>query len=117
MHIIYVDAEKTALDNFRCTVKNYKEVTSLQMFVNADEALKWMENNPVDVAFMDTEIGEIYGIELARQLRTINQNINIIFITANTQYALEAFGVDALGYVLKPYSEEDIKKELPTVGR
>ena len=117
MHIIYVDAEKTALDNFRCTVENYKEVTSLQMFVNADEALKWMENNPVDVAFMDTEIGEIYGIELARRLRTINQNINIIFITANTQYALEAFGVDALGYVLKPYSEEDIKKELEKASR
>ena len=117
MHVIYVDAEKSALDSFRKIVENVKGVTSLHLFVAAKEALEWTKDNPVDVAFLDTEIGETQGTELAKQLKKINNNICVIFLTAHTQYAIDAFKIDALGYVLKPYSEADIKKELEKAFR
>lgn len=117
MHVIYVDADESALNHFRQTVKDYREITSLQLFSAAGDAVKWMENHPVDVAFLDTEIGGVQGPELARQLKEIDKNIRIVFVTAHTQYALEAFGVDAIGYVLKPYSGEHIKNELEKASR
>lgn len=117
MHVIYVDAEEGALAHFRQTVVEHGEVTSLQLFCATKDAVKWMEEHPVDVAFLDTEIGGVHGTELARQLKEIDENVRIVFVTAHTQYALEAFGVDAIGYVLKPYSGKDIKKELEKAYR
>lgn len=117
LHVIYVDAEKTEWKHFQQTAEKYKEITSFQLFLSAKEALEWIESNPVDVAFLETEIGEEKGIELARQLKEFNPNICVVFVTAHAQYALEAFGIDAIGYVLKPYSEESIAKELKKVSK
>lgn len=52
------------------------------------------------------------GIELAKRLKEIDRNIRIVFVTAFDQYALQAFGVEAIGYLLKPYSREDVESEL-----
>ncbi|MGN0432674.1 MAG: response regulator [Lachnospiraceae bacterium] len=112
MHIIYVDDEMPALDNFRLTVKDFPEIDSLHLFRKGEEALKWAEQNPVDTAFLDMEMQGIHGLELAKRLKKIDPNIRIIFVTAYDQYALKAFGVDAIGYVLKPYSRAEICKEL-----
>lgn len=117
MHVIYVDAEKTEWDQFQQIIEKFSEVTSLHLFLDTKEVLEWIESNPVDVAFLDTEIGDEKGIELARQLKEINTKICIVFVTAHTQYALEAFDVDAIGYVLKPYFEKDIEKEWKKVSK
>lgn len=112
MRVICVDDEKPALDNFRLTVKNCPEIQSLQLFQEGKEALRWMEKNPVDAAFLDMEMRDMNGIELAEKMKKINKNIRIIFITAHDRYALQAFGVDAIGYVMKPYTKQEIQKEL-----
>jgi len=112
MHVIYVDDEKPALDNFRLTVASFLEITSLNMFQDGEEALNWTKNNIVDVAFLDMEMPGLHGLGLALRLREISPNIRIIFVTAYSQYAMDAWGTDAIGYVLKPYSASDIKKEL-----
>ena len=112
MKIIYVDDEKILLENFRLTVQGLNGVDSLDTFSDSKEALAWAENNPVDVAFLDIEMPFINGIELAKSLKQIDENIRIIFVTAYEQYALQAFGVDAVGYLMKPYLREDIEKEL-----
>lgn len=89
-----------------------KEVEKFNLFSSAKDALKWAEHNPVDTAFLDMTMPQMKGIELAKRLKQIDQNIRIIFVTAYDQYALDAFRVDALGYLLKPFSKEEIKKEL-----
>lgn len=112
MRVIYVDDEKILLENFRLTVKGFPEIESLETFGKSEQALAWAEKNPVDVAFLDIEMPFMNGIELAKRLKQIDRNIQIVFVTAFGQYALEAFGVDAMGYLLKPYAGEDIQKEL-----
>lgn len=112
MHIIYVDDEKPALDNFRLTVESFSDIESLNLFQDGEEALKWVREQKVDVAFLDMETSGIHGLELAKRLKDIDSGIRIIFVTAHSQFALEAFGVDAIGYVLKPYSSGEIRKEL-----
>lgn len=112
MNVIYVDDEKLQLTNFRLTVEELPGVDSLETFGESKEALVWAQNHPVDLAFLDIEMPEMNGIELARRLKNINENICIVFVTAYEQYALQAYGVDAIGYLLKPYLSEDIEKHL-----
>ena len=53
MHIIYVDDERPARDNFRLTVANILEISSLTLFQEGEDALKWAESHMVDMAFLD----------------------------------------------------------------
>ena len=112
MHVIYVDDERPALENFRFTAAKIEEIESLEMFQDGEEALEFVKNNTVDVAFLDMEMPGIHGLELAKKLKEYDAEIRIVFVTAYGQYALEAFSVDATGYLLKPYTISDIRKEL-----
>lgn len=112
MKVIYIDDELMQIKNFCLTTEKMKQIDSLEVFEKGQEALEWVKEHAIDVAFLDIEMPVMNGIELAKKLREINNNIRIIFVTAYAQYALDAFGVDAIGYLLKPYTSEDIEKQL-----
>lgn len=112
MHVIYVDDEKPAIDNFRLTVEHFSEIRTLHTFQDAEDALAFAKDHPVDAAFLDMEMPGIHGLGLAKRLKELDANLRVIFVTAFSQYALEAWGVDATGYLLKPYTAADIRKEL-----
>ena len=112
MHVIYVDDEQPALDNFRWTVAKFTDIDSLNLFQNGEAALEWTRQHVVDVAFVDMEMPGLHGLGLAAKLKEYNKNIRVVFVTAYSQYAMDAWGVGATGYVLKPYSSADIRKEL-----
>lgn len=112
MRIIYTDDEMPAIANFELTVASFPEIEELNTFLRGEDALEFAKNNIVDAAFLDMEMPGIHGLELARELKKINPNTRIIFVTAYSEYALDAWGVDATGYLLKPYTQSDIKKEL-----
>lgn len=112
MHVIYADDEIPAINNFRLTVENFPEIKELHTFQSGEEALEYAKSNTVDAAFLDMEMPGIHGLELAKALKAHDSEIRIIFVTAFGQYALDAFGVDATGYLLKPYTAADIRKEL-----
>lgn len=112
MYVIYVDDEQPALDNFKWTVAKIEEIKSLKLFQSGEQALVWSKKHKVDVAFLDMEMPELHGIALARKLQEIKPDIRIVFVTAFSQYAMDAWNVDASGYILKPYAEADIRKEL-----
>ena len=117
MNIICVDDEQPALDNFRLTVKDFAEIKSLKLFSKGEEALAYVREYSVDVAFLDMEMQSMHGMELARKIKEAVPEVFIIFVTAFEQYALQAFGVDAIGYLLKPYTREEVRKELEKVSR
>lgn len=112
MNVIYVDDERPAIDNFRFTVVNFNEIESLHTFQTGEEALEFAKHNTIDVAFLDMKMPGIHGLGLAKELKALDAEIRVVFVTAFDKYALEAFGVDAVGYVLKPYSAVDIRREL-----
>lgn len=112
MRVIYIDDERPNLDNFKFTTKDFTEIKSLDMFQSGEEALEFAKNNVVDVAFCDMEMPGLHGLALAAKLKEINSSIRVVFVTAYSQYAMDAWGVDATGYVLKPYLASDIKREL-----
>jgi two-component system, LytTR family, response regulator LytT len=71
---------------------------------NAIEALEIINNNPIDLIFLDIQMPELTGIELSR---VIGKDTRIIFTTAFNEYAIEGFKVNALDYLLKPFNYEE----------
>jgi len=112
MHIIYVDDELASSENFRLTVSGFEDVESLKLFDNGEQALEWARSHTVDMAFLETEMPGMNGLELARRLKELIRYIRIVFVTGHSRYALDAWRIDAAGYVLKPYDAQDIRKEL-----
>ena len=112
MHVIYVDDERPALDNFRLSVASFLEISRLELFQSGEDALEYARHHAVDAAFLDMEMPGLHGLALALKLREINPATRVVFVTAYSQYAMDAWGVDATGYILKPYIPSDIQKEL-----
>lgn len=116
MNVIYVDDETIQLENFRLTLDGLPGIDTLHLFSDSTEALSWAKSHPLDAAFLDIEMPKISGLELAKQLRALNRRTSIVFVTAYDQYALHAFDVRAVGYLLKPYTRADIAAELENIN-
>lgn len=70
-----------------------------------------------DVVFLDIQLSEGNGLELARKLLHVEKPPAVAFVTAYDEHALEAFGVDALDYVLKPFDEPRIRRTINKLNK
>ena len=117
MYVLAVDDEQIML----------KELTTelVQVFPNAEirgiqepqDALHWaaelaQDGKKLSYAFMDIQMRGMNGIALARQLKQLHPEMVLIFCTAHTEYAFDAMGMYAKGYLLKPVSAENIVRTL-----
>ena len=81
-------------------------------YTNPVKAFEENTDNKFDIAFLDIETPVINGVQLAKKLKSVNPHINIIFVTAYDNYALDAYKLHASGYITKPVNESKIKEEL-----
>ncbi len=117
MKILYVDDENLAVQNFKYVVKDIEAITKLQCCTNPMDAIDYVCTSKFDVAFLDIEMPVMRGIELGKRLLDIQPDLEIIYVTGYEDYALRAFQLGAIGYVLKPYEKEDIIKLLNKVKK
>lgn len=110
--VIIVDDEKKALERLERILSEEETLSLLASFTNPNEAIDYISTQEVDVAFVDIEMPEINGLELAEMIAERNPGIDVVFVTAYSQYALQAFQVHAVGYLLKPIEIEDIRKQM-----
>ena len=112
MKIIAADDEKMALRNLVKTIKEASPDSEIEEFSDPELLLEYVKNNPVDVAFLDIEMGTMTGIEVAKKLKVLYPKINIIFVTAYDKYMAQAIELRMSGYVTKPVNKEKILIEL-----
>ncbi|NLV57396.1 MAG: response regulator [Clostridiales bacterium] len=117
MRILYVDDEPLAIQKFELILSQLTGITDCHTCLLAEEALAYAGENLVDAAFLDIQLPGMNGLELAKALHGLNKNLHVFFVTAHDQYALEAFGVDALGYLLKPYGKDALGKAIDKARR
>ena len=80
---------------------------------SAKDALNLAMKSPLDVAFLDVEMpGEMNGLSLGKQLKNRYPKLNIIIITGYKEYAIDAYELDASGYLLKPITKETVAHQL-----
>jgi len=112
MKILLVDDEELQLIRLEKICKKIKPEDEYFIYTNPVKAFREVKDINIDIAFLDIEMPGYNGVEMAKRLIGINPQINIIFVTAYDDYAIDAYKLHASGYIMKPVSEEDIKKEL-----
>lgn len=112
MKILVADDEQLILEDLVNMIKKAKPDAEIHAFYDMNELLNFVETNKCDVAFLDIEMGVISGIEVAKKLKIMYPEINIIFVTGYNQYMHTAIKMRASGYLLKPATKDDIITEL-----
>ena len=112
MKILLVDDEELQLIRLEKICKKIRPEDEYFIYTNPVKAFREVKDIKIDIAFLDIEMPGYNGVEMAKRLIGINPQINIIFVTAYDDYAIDAYKLHASGYIMKPVSEEDIKKEL-----
>jgi len=112
MKVICVDDEKFVLADILETINEIPEIQEATGFRDVQEALKFLETNSIQIAFLDIDMPEMTGLELCKKIHEISPMTAVIFTTGYPQFALDAFKTHAIGYLLKPIKKEAIETEL-----
>ena len=107
INCIAIDDEPLALKQIEGYVKKTPFLQLAATFHSATEAKAFLSENSVDVVFTDINMSDCSGMQFVKELE--NPPI-IVFSTAYEEYAVESFRVDAIDYLLKPYSYQDFLK-------
>ena len=107
LNCIAVDDEPLALGLVCKFVAQTPFLNLVGRFPSALEALKAIHSEKIDLLFLDIQMPDLNGIELARVLGKGPETPRVIFTTAYNQFALEGYKVDALDYLLKPFNYEE----------
>ncbi len=110
--VILVDDEKIVLAGGIPTIQRVFPDANVTGFSRPSEALDYAKRTSIDLAILDIEMGKTSGLDLCRSLLQINQYTNVIFLTAYMDYSFDAWDTGACGFLLKPLSEEAIRKQL-----
>jgi DNA-binding LytR/AlgR family response regulator len=103
---LLVDDEAPARSELRYLLAAHPEVEVVGEAASAAEALKLATVMPYDVVFLDVEMPGLSGLEAARLVHGRPERPQLVFVTAHEQYAVQAFAVEALDYLLKPVEPE-----------
>ena len=111
LRALLVDDEQNNLDNLEFMLKHDCEgVMVVGKAHNAVEAREWLSKNTIDILFLDINMPGETGFDLLKSLP--NHNFKVIFVTAYSEYSLQAIKASAVDYLLKPYGISDLTSAL-----
>lgn len=112
MKIIIIDDEPNMIFALSKLLSAFKDINVVATFNKTNEIMDYSYLNDVDLVFLDIEIGKSSDIELAKQLREKQRNIEIVFTTSHSSYAIEAYHVFAFDYIVKPITKRRLEQML-----
>ncbi|HWQ30464.1 MAG TPA: DNA-binding response regulator, partial [Negativicutes bacterium] len=108
MNCIIVDDEYPSIQELSYFISNFSTIKILEKFDDSIKALEYVQKHTVDVIFLDINMPKLNGLAFSRVINTMSTKPVFVFISAYSEYAIEAFEVAAFDYILKPYSETRI---------
>ena len=115
MIAIAVDDEALMLGALVAAVEASPDITAVNKFSDCDAALEFVQENSVDIAFLDINMRGMGGLALAEKIRAVCPDCKIVFCTGYEEYAIPAFKLHASGYLMKPISAEDVQGEIDNI--
>jgi len=106
---IVVDDERLARNDLRLLLNNHKNIEVLGEASNGQDALDMIKDLEPDLVFLDIQMPGMNGFDV---LEHISSDIHVIFVTAFDEYALRAFEVNALDYLLKPVNADRLLQSI-----
>ncbi|MEK3788024.1 response regulator [Paenibacillus sp. FSL K6-1230] len=115
MKILIIDDEKLAIDFLERQLLHIPGIEIVGKYTDVHAGKEHVLQLDVDVLFLDISLPEINGLELAEQIAIHKPNISIVFVTAYNDYAVQAYELEALDYVVKPVSVERLTKTIERI--
>lgn len=112
---IVVEDEVPALNKMIKLLEASNQTMVVGKFTKALEALDFLRKNQVDAVFLDIEMPDMNGLEFSTRMLDIQEGAAIIFVTAYSKYAVEAFQLNALDYLMKPVSSSRLGETLKKI--
>jgi len=109
---IIIDDERLAREEVKRALSDYPEFVVLGEAANVDEAIVLIDKERPDLIFLDIHMPEKSGFDLLEELTVVPE---VVFTTAYDQYAVKAFEVNALDYLVKPLRDERFSKTIEKV--
>ena len=106
---IAIDDEPLALRQLQSYISRTPVLELAAMFTNALDARSFLDNEAVDLIFVDINMPDLNGLDFVRSL---TQKTLVIFTTAYSEYAVEGFRLDAVDYLLKPFGMNDFSRSV-----
>ncbi|MBX7171646.1 MAG: LytTR family DNA-binding domain-containing protein [Pyrinomonadaceae bacterium] len=111
---LIVDDEPIARDRVRRMLREENDIEIIGECGNGKEAVAFINEKKPDLVFLDIQMPEMTGFEALQEINP-NKTPAIIFVTAYDQYAIQAFDVHAIDYLLKPFNRERFKRAVDRV--
>ena len=111
-NVIMVDDRKLILTGGLPILEEVMPHATITGFTQALEAIEYAKSNCVALAFLDIELRNTSGLELCRELLEINPRTNVVYLTAYSEYALDAWSTGASGFMLKPITPDGVREQL-----
>ena len=115
MIAIAVDDEVLMLGALVAAVKASPDISEVNPFSSCEDALRFVKDNAVDIAFLDINMRGMGGLALAEKILSACPDCKIVFCTGHEEYAVSAFKLRASGYLMKPISAEEVQAEIDNV--
>ena len=115
-NIILVDDNVAIIPDSLFTLEKVIPNAVITGFNRPLEAIRYAEVNRIDLAILDIELGKASGLDLCHKLLEINPCTNVIYLTAYPDYALDAWGTDACGFMVKPLTTKEVCRQLKKLG-
>jgi DNA-binding LytR/AlgR family response regulator len=117
LRLLAVDDEEPALADLVRMLKASPAVAEVHAARSGDEALVALAERPLDALFLDVRMPGLHGLELARVLRQFERPPSVVFVSAYDDFAVRAFELEALDYLVKPVSRQRLDEAVDRVAR
>ena len=109
--VLLVDDEPLAREGLRMLLANDADIAGIQDAKNGPEAVEAIRDFRPDLVFLDVQMPEMDGFRVVQEIGPADMPA-VVFVTAHDQYAIQAFEINAIDYLLKPVTEERFQKAL-----
>lgn len=114
---LIVDDEPLMCKELQVLLTEYLDIEIVGLCQNSQEALEKITTLQPDLVFLDIQMPGKSGIQIAKSISHLPRTPIIVFATAYQNYAMEAFGVNAVDYILKPFDESDVDRAIKKIRR
>ena len=115
MIAIAVDDEALMLGALVAAIEASPDIEAVSKFSDCEQALDYVKDNSIDIAFLDINMRGMGGLALAEKIKAACPDCKIVFCTGYEEYAIPAFKLHASGYLMKPISAEDVQGEIDNI--
>ena len=115
MIAIAVDDEILMLGALVKAITASPDIKEVTKFSDCEQALEFVRNTAIDIAFLDINMRGMGGLALAERILAVRPDCKIVFCTGYEEYAIPAFKLHASGYLMKPIAADDVQKEIDNI--